>query len=77
MLCCDLWLPIFSILFVSSKLDDDDNLPFMEALEISKNYNVHQSTSDHFGSKEDEDIPDKVECEEPNLIEANPVSYYW
>lgn len=59
------------------KLDDDDNLPFMEALEISKNYNVHQSISDHFGGKEDEDIPDKVECEEPNLIEANPVSYYW
>lgn len=59
-------------------MDDDDNLPSMEALEISRNNNVHQSISNHFGGEEEEDIPDMAEYEEPNsLMEADPVSHYW
>ncbi|KAJ0043837.1 hypothetical protein Pint_17174 [Pistacia integerrima] len=57
------------------KLDDDDNLPSMEALEISMNSNVHQSISNHFGGEEEEDIPDMAEYEESNsLIEADPAT---
>ncbi|XP_044468128.1 autophagy-related protein 3 [Mangifera indica] len=57
------------------KLDDDDNLPSMEALEISRN-NTVQSISNHFGGEEEEeDIPDMSEYEEPNsLIEADPAT---
>ena len=47
----------------------------MDTLEISKN-NTIQSISSYFGGKEEDDIPDMAEYEEPdNLIETDPVSY--
>lgn len=76
-MCSDLCFPIWLFSFSLDKLDDDDNLPSMEALEISRN-NTVQSISNHFGGEEEEeDIPDMSEYEEPNsLIEADPVSHY-
>lgn len=65
----------FSFSTVSeSKGDDDENLPSMDALEISKK-NTIQSISAHFGGEEEEDIPDMAEFEDPdNLVETDPVS---
>lgn len=52
--------------------DEDDNLPSMEALEISKNSNV-RAISTYFGGQEDEDddIPDMAEYNEPDSIIEN------
>lgn len=52
---------------------EEENLPSMETLEISKK-NTIQSISSHFGGEEEEDIPDMEEYEDPdNLIETDPV----
>lgn len=61
------------LLCLENKTDDDDNLPSMETLEISKK-NTIQSISSYFGGEED-DIPDMAEFEEAdNLVENDPVS---
>lgn len=53
---------------------EEENLPSMETLEISKN-NTIQSISSHFGGEEEEDIPDMEEYEDPdNLIETDPAT---
>ncbi|KAJ4706573.1 Autophagy-related protein 3 [Melia azedarach] len=51
------------------KSDEDENLPSMEALEISQKNNV-QSISTYFGGEEEEeeDIPDMAEYEEPDSV---------
>ncbi|KAH7557385.1 hypothetical protein ACOSP7_027098 [Xanthoceras sorbifolium] len=56
------------------KCDEDDNLPSMEALEISKKSTV-MSISNHFGGEDEEDIPDMAEYDEPDsLIETDPAT---
>ncbi|KAA8533889.1 hypothetical protein F0562_031406 [Nyssa sinensis] len=53
---------------------EEENLPSMETLEISKN-NTIQSISSYFRGEEEEDIPDMAEYEEPdNLIETDPAT---
>ena len=53
---------------------EDDNLPSMEALEISKKNSV-QSNPSCVGGEEVEDIPDMGEYEEAdNLIETDPAT---
>lgn len=57
------------------KNDEEENLPSMETLEISKK-NTIQSISSYFGGEDEEDIPDMAEYEDPdNLIETDPVRY--
>ncbi|KAL3521404.1 hypothetical protein ACH5RR_019553 [Cinchona calisaya] len=54
-----------------SKSDDDENLPSMDTLEISKK-NTIQSISSYFGGEVEDDIPDMAEFEDPdNLIETD------
>lgn len=61
------------LLCLENKTDDDDNVPSMETLEISKTNNI-QSIASYFGGEED-DIPDMAEFEEAdNLVENDPVS---
>ncbi|THG09810.1 hypothetical protein TEA_010586 [Camellia sinensis var. sinensis] len=56
---------------IENKCEEEENLPSMETLEISKK-NTIQSISSYFGG-DDEDIPDMEEYEEPdNLIETDP-----
>ena len=70
MLICLTLCFIFSI----DKCEEDDNLPSMESLEISKKSTV-VSISNHFGGEDEEDIPDMEEYDEPDcLIETVPVS---
>lgn len=60
------------LLCLENKNDEDDNLPSMDTLEISKK-NTIQSISSYFGGEE-EDIPDMAEFEEAdNLVENDPV----
>lgn len=55
--------------------EEDDNLPSMETLEISKNSRI-QSIPAYFGGAEEEEIPDMDELEgADNLVENDPVSY--
>ncbi|KAK4431668.1 Autophagy-related protein 3 [Sesamum alatum] len=57
-----------------NKNDEDENLPSMETLEISKK-NTIQSISSYFGGEEEEDIPDMEEFEEAdNLVENDPAT---
>ena len=52
---------------------EDENLPSMENLEISKNRAV-KLTPSYFGGDDDEDIPDMADYEDPdNIIESDPV----
>ncbi|KZV29689.1 autophagy 3 [Dorcoceras hygrometricum] len=52
--------------------DEDENLPSMETLEISKK-NTIQSIPSYFGGEEEEDIPDMAEFDEAdNLVENDP-----
>lgn len=54
--------------------NDEENLPSMETLEISKK-NTIQSISSYFGGEDEEDIPDMAEYEDPdNLIETDPAT---
>ncbi|XP_026407171.1 autophagy-related protein 3-like [Papaver somniferum] len=56
-----------------TKSSDEENLPSMENLEISKKNKTIQSISSYFGAgEEEEDIPDMEEYEDPdNLIETD------
>lgn len=69
-----LWL----IFLLETKGDEDENVPSMEALEISSSAkNPIQSIPSYFGGEEEEDIPDMADFEDPNnLIETDPVSFY-
>ncbi|XP_022862845.1 autophagy-related protein 3 [Olea europaea var. sylvestris] len=52
-----------------TKSDEDENLPSMETLEISKR-NTIQAISSYFGGEEEEEIPDMTEFEDAdNIIE--------
>ncbi|KAK7263854.1 hypothetical protein RJT34_31451 [Clitoria ternatea] len=54
--------------------DEDENLPSMESLEISKRSAIKQISS-YMGAEEDEDIPDMAEFEETdNVIETDPAT---
>lgn len=58
-----------------TKGDEEENVPSMETLEISKKKNTIHSISSHFGTEEEDDIPDMEEFEEPdNLIETDPAT---
>ncbi|CAH9090734.1 unnamed protein product [Cuscuta europaea] len=57
-----------------NKTVEDDNLPSIETIEISKK-NTFQSISSYFGGEEEEDIPDMGEFEDAdNLVESDPVT---
>ncbi|KAF2315844.1 hypothetical protein GH714_040390 [Hevea brasiliensis] len=57
-----------------TKGDEDDNVPSMEALEISKKNHI-QSIPSYFGGEEEEDIPDMADYEDTNnLIETDPAT---
>jgi len=57
-----------------TKSDEEENLPSMESLEISKKSSVKQASS-YTGGEDDEDIPDMEEFKEyDNIIETDPVS---
>ncbi|KAG8381538.1 hypothetical protein BUALT_Bualt06G0132100 [Buddleja alternifolia] len=57
-----------------NKDEQDEDLPSMETLEISKK-NTIQSISSYFGGEEEEDIPDLAEFEEAdNLVENDPAT---
>ncbi|XP_073125022.1 autophagy-related protein 3 [Henckelia pumila] len=52
--------------------DEDENLPSMETLEISKK-NTIQSIPSYFGGEEEDEIPDMAEFDEAdNLVENDP-----
>lgn len=57
------------------KSDEDENLPSMESLEISKKDSV-KPISSNMGGEEEEDIPDMEEFEEAdNVIITDPSTY--
>lgn len=57
-----------------NKNDEDENLPSMETLEISKK-NAIQSISSYFGGEDEEDVPDMDEIDEAdNLVENDPAT---
>lgn len=63
------------LLSLENKNNEDEDLPSMETLEISKK-NTIQPISSYFGGEEEEEIPDMAEFEETdNLVENDPVSY--
>lgn len=58
-----------------TKSDEEENLPSMESLEISKKSSVKQISS-NTGGEDDEDIPDMEEFKEyDNIIETDPSTY--
>ncbi|KAF3440071.1 hypothetical protein FNV43_RR18349 [Rhamnella rubrinervis] len=58
----------------NDKSAEEENLPSMECLEISKNKDV-KSIPSYFGGDDEEDIPDMADYEEPdNIIENDPAS---
>ncbi|WJX49616.1 E2-like enzyme [Trifolium repens] len=58
-----------------TKSDEDEDLPSMESLEISKSSSIKQNSS-HTGGEDDEDIPDMAEfAEYDNIIETDPSTY--
>ena len=64
----------FTFSFQENKSDEDDNLPSMESLEISKKSSIKRISS-YMGPEDDEDIPDMAEFDDNcNLIENDPVS---
>ncbi|KAG9142147.1 hypothetical protein Leryth_007586 [Lithospermum erythrorhizon] len=57
-----------------NRSDEEEDLPSMEALQISKK-NTVQSISSYFGGEEEEDIPDMAEfVESDNVIESDPAT---
>eukprot|EP00262_Sarcandra_glabra_P008392 TRINITY_DN21918_c0_g1_i1.p1 TRINITY_DN21918_c0_g1~~TRINITY_DN21918_c0_g1_i1.p1 ORF type:complete len:316 (+),score=66.18 TRINITY_DN21918_c0_g1_i1:170-1117(+) len=55
-----------------TKSDEIENLPSMEALEISKSSRTIQSISSYFGGEDEENIPDMAEYDDPeNLLESD------
>lgn len=73
LICCAMLL-----ISLDTKSDEDENLPSMETLEISKR-NTIQAISSYFGGEEEEEIPDMTEFEDAdNIIENDdPVSSYF
>lgn len=62
-------------MYIKDGKKEEENLPSMETLEISKKSTI-QSISSHFGGEEEEDIPDMEEYEDPdNLVESDPVRF--
>ena len=62
--------------FQETKSDEDENLPSMESLEISKKNSIKKIPS-YMGAEEEEDIPDMAEFDDTsNVIENDPVSWY-
>ncbi|KAI5601784.1 hypothetical protein POPTR_001G126500v4 [Populus trichocarpa] len=58
-----------------TKGDEDENVPSMEALEISAKKSLIQTNHSYFGGEEEEDIPDMADFEDPdNLIESDPAT---
>ncbi|KAJ6393923.1 hypothetical protein OIU77_023209 [Salix suchowensis] len=58
-----------------TKGDEDENVPSMEALEISAKKSLIQTNPSYFGGEEEEDIPDMADFEDPdNLIESDPAT---
>ncbi|XP_004514519.1 autophagy-related protein 3 isoform X1 [Cicer arietinum] len=58
-----------------TKSEEDDNLPSMESLEISKKSSIRKAST-YMEGKEDDDIPDMAEFEETdNIIEIDPSTY--
>lgn len=56
------------------KSTEEENLPSMENLEISKNSSI-KLTPSYFGGEDEEDIPDMADFEEAdNLIETDPAT---
>lgn len=54
-----------------NKSGEEENLPSMETLETGKGRTI-QSISSHFGGKDEEDIPDMAEFDDPeNLVETD------
>lgn len=63
------------LFFLEGKSEEDEDLPSMESLEISKNDSV-KPTSSSVRAEEEDDIPDMEEFEEAdNIIITDPVSY--
>ncbi|KAL9296043.1 hypothetical protein ACSQ67_021939 [Phaseolus vulgaris] len=64
----------FTFSFQENKSDEDDNLPSMESLEISKKSSIKRISS-YMGPEDDEDIPDMAEFDDNcNLIENDPAT---
>ncbi|KAJ6714677.1 UBIQUITIN-LIKE-CONJUGATING ENZYME ATG3 [Salix viminalis] len=58
-----------------TKGGEDENVPSMEALEISAKKSLIQTNPSYFGGEEEEDIPDMTDFEDPdNLIESDPAT---
>ncbi|KAF9689533.1 hypothetical protein SADUNF_Sadunf01G0101900 [Salix dunnii] len=58
-----------------TKGDDDENVPSMEAIEISAKKSLIQTNPSYFGGEEEEDIPDMADFEDPdNLIDSDPAT---
>ncbi|CAJ1934301.1 unnamed protein product [Sphenostylis stenocarpa] len=58
-----------------NKSDEDENLPSMESLEISKKNSIKQISS-YLGTEDDEDIPDMEEFDDnSNVMENDPSTY--
>lgn len=69
---------ILSYVFSLESNSDEENLPSLETLDIGKKKSNIQSINSYFGGEEEENIPDMAEYEEPdNLIETDPVSFYF
>ncbi|CAI0404560.1 unnamed protein product [Linum tenue] len=57
-----------------TKAGEEDNVPSMEALEISRKGPI-QPIPSYFGDPEEDDIPDMADYDDPdNLIEADPAT---
>nr|CAD1844900.1 unnamed protein product [Ananas comosus var. bracteatus] len=57
-----------------AKGDEEENLPFIDTLEISKG-KVIQSIPSYFGGEEEEEIPDMADFENSeNLVETDPAT---
>uniref|UniRef100_I1LNT6 Autophagy-related protein 3 n=1 Tax=Glycine max TaxID=3847 RepID=I1LNT6_SOYBN len=57
-----------------TKSDEDENLPSMESLEISKKGSIKQIHS-YMGAEEGEDIPDMAEFDDTSNVENDPSTY--
>ncbi|KAF7834706.1 autophagy-related protein 3 [Senna tora] len=61
-----------------SKSDEDENVPSMESLEISKKGSIKPIASYMGGGEEEEEIPDMADFEEgDNIIERDPVNMFY
>lgn len=61
------------LLSLKDRSCEEENLPSIESLEISKNKAVKLAPS-HVGGEDEDDIPDMADYEEADNIEIDPVS---